>query len=373
MTTALMPPEGSGLVGHDLAALATGEVLGPEPTLGRRSDDEYLLYREAVHWLSGEPGCGKTWLALELVLEVLQDGGRAVIVDYEGTPSTTAARLVVLGAEAAALVGVTYLSPAGSLQPTALAWLSKLVADHAVPLVLIDSCAEALAAEGLSEDAAIDVTSWVGTVPRPLARAGAAVLVIDHVVKAEGGRGRWARGSGAKLAVTDVAFLLEASEPFSRDRAGRAILRVAKDRHGAIGGPNETVAAVHFEVAGGSLHSVHLDRPLQVLEAATTPSDVAQRLSASGGDWDSQRAAARALGLSTDEVGRVLDRAVQLGEIIRVERSNPLRMAYHLPELTLGPAGSCSECGAPPRTRVGFGWIGGCEHQPDEARDEERG
>jgi hypothetical protein len=85
-------------------------------------------------------------------------------------------------------------------------------------------------------------------------------VVIDHVVKSKDGAGRWARGSGAKLAVVDgVAYLIDPMVPFSQTQSGHAQLRVAKDRHGSIGGAGQLVGIVRFYVANGSVISVVID------------------------------------------------------------------------------------------------------------------
>ncbi len=60
------------------------------------------------------------------------------------------------------------------------------------------------------------------------------MLVIDHVSKNRAGRGAWAVGWQAKKAGADVAFMLEAKEPFGIGLSGRSSLFVAKDRHGQL-------------------------------------------------------------------------------------------------------------------------------------------
>jgi hypothetical protein len=338
MTAPLVPPPGSGIEVHDLASIASGDLTAPAPTLGGRGDDRCLLYPEALHWLSGEPGAGKTWLALDIVAEVLRHEGQVIIVDYEGTAAKTAARLLALSVEVSELARLLYLSPAGRMGDAGRSWLGSVVHDHPVQLVVIDSAAEALAAAGFSEDDAGDVTAWIAAFPRLLARAGAAVIVVDHVAKSEAGRGRWPRGSGAKLAACDVAFTLDVTEPFSRERSGRGVLTIAKDRDGSIGAAGETAADIVFQVAGGSLHRVRLDPPGTFTPGPTVPDGVALRLEQAGGRWDSAREAAAALDVSTNEVTRVLRRAVDTGAIVEIEAYDPRRMTYRSPRQGVGDA-----------------------------------
>ena len=259
--SALTPPESSGLAYFNLAEVAHGQT-PPVPTLLGRSDGAFVLYPQALHWVSGEPGSGKSFLACAATMDVLRQGGRVVVLDYEDSAATLASRLVSLGAEDTQLKAVSFFQVSGPIDESGAAWLAELVRDEDIQLVVIDSASESLSAEGCDENSSADVTRWVSYLPRPLARAGAAVVVLDHVVKAKEGGGRWSRGSGAKLAVVDgAAFVLLAIVPFSRAQSGYAELRVAKDRHGSIGGAGELVGLVRFNVANGSVISVAIDAP----------------------------------------------------------------------------------------------------------------
>ncbi len=309
-----VPPADCGLVRADLAALVDGESL-PVATLLRRSDGECLLYPGAVHSISGEPGGGKSWLAQAAVVQLVEAGKRAVILDYEDTAARVVGRLLVLGLAPAALASVAYLNVCGPIGAAGCSWLEALVRHDGVALVVIDSVAESLAAEALSENDAVEVAAWTQKIPRPLARAGAAVLVVDHVAKDAASRGRWPRGSGAKLAAIDgAAYVLEPRVPFSRTSSGSADLIVAKDRHGSVGQAGATAASVVFEVEAGSLSRVVLTPP----EADTAPgakrlepADVRQLLASCGGSWFSLAEAAAALDVSKEAASRILDGAVR--------------------------------------------------------------
>lgn len=313
-----LPPSDCGFVRVDLAGVANGES-PPEPTLLRRSDGFHLLYPGAVHWLSGEPGGGKTWVALAAVSQVVAAGGRAVVCDYEDTAATITGRLLALGLDPAGLADMAYLNVNGPIAAPGIKWLEGLIRHDGIQLVVIDSVAESLAVEGYSENDAVEVTTWMQKLPRSLARAGATVLVVDHLAKDAGSRGRWARGSGAKLAAADgVAYLLEPRLPFSRTSSGLADLEVAKDRHGAVGQIGETVATVRFDVADGSLRRVVLDPPDAPADGTRRlrSTDVVKRLSSSGGSWSTLTEAARALGVTREAATRILDKSVRAGDVI---------------------------------------------------------
>ncbi|MHB8671604.1 MAG: AAA family ATPase [Acidimicrobiales bacterium] len=271
MTIGSTPPEASGLALFDLAG-ALDEPENP-PTVLRRADGRGLVYAASVNWLSGEPGGGKTWLADAAVGEVAMSGGVALILDYEDTPATAARRLRALGVDAEGLSRVVYLRGAGSIEIAGLAWLAQLVRETPVDLVVIDSAPESLAAEGLEENSSTDVTRWVSRLPRRLARAGAAVLVLDHVVKRSEEQGRWARGSSAKLAAVDgVAYGLTLTVPFSRSSSGAGTLTVAKDRPGHVGPISSVAAVARFEVSnGGERLRVVLDEPAEAIVGQGRP------------------------------------------------------------------------------------------------------
>lgn len=260
----LTPPPGSALLAYDLADAASGPSIMPV-ILG-------LLYPRTVNTLAAEPGVGKSWIAAAAAAETVARGCDVIILDHEDSPATWAARLRGLGVGDEAFTDhVMYLRPMGPLDDADLAWLVRLVESLGGPLVIVDSQPEALALAGLDEDSAVDVTRWNQSLPRPLAHAGATVLVVDHLAKGKE-RGRWARGSGAKLAVVDGAALgLEVVEPFSRDRSGSAQITISKDRHGALGGVGEAVATVAFAVAGGTVHAVSVRRRFNVSHANAGP------------------------------------------------------------------------------------------------------
>jgi AAA domain len=261
-----LPPESSGLAYFDLCEVADGRS-PPETTRLRRSDGRCLLYPAAVHWISGEPGIGKSFIAGAAIIDVTSSGGHVLVLDYEDSAATMVSRLNALGADYSHLKAVTYFRVVGPIDEAGLAWLVSLVESGEIQLAIVDSASESLAAEGYDENSAGEVTRWVSRLPRALAQAGASVTVLDHVVKAKDGGGRWARGSGAKLAAVDgAAYVLEANIPFSRQSSGTAHLRVAKDRHGSVGGAGELAAVVRFKVSHGSIHAVSFD-------AVTTPVD----------------------------------------------------------------------------------------------------
>lgn len=236
---------------EDLSALWDASQELPKPSLGLRADGKALLYAGKIHWVSGEPGSGKTWLALFWTLEQVRSGRSVVYVDMESDPITITARLRALGVEREQLSLVRYLRVRWEPVhlPDTVEALTEKVRTHSPSAVVFDGMAAALAQLGMDENSNGDVSAFTSAVLRPVADAGPAVIVVDHLAKPQGdGRQvRYARGASAKLAdASGVAFLLTVAVPFSKTKQGLAKLIVGKDRNGAVGFQGETVTEVSF-------------------------------------------------------------------------------------------------------------------------------
>jgi AAA domain len=231
-----------------VAGIESGEVVGPVPTLLRRTDGQALLYRGEVQSISGEPETGKGWFALAAVAEALRDGGTALYVDFEDAPVAVVERLLALGVAADALIErLIYVRPVDPPQNGDTAAL--LDGDHHT-LVILDGMTEAYGLLGLKINDNDDAAKFLNTIARPLADTGAAVLEIDHVTRDPQARGRFSLGAGHKLAGVAAAYIAETLVQPNRRRSGRFKLRLVKDRHGHVGnrGP---IGLVHIEPSDG--------------------------------------------------------------------------------------------------------------------------
>ena len=255
----------------DMAALLASDLQPEQPSLLVRSDGGALLYAGKMHTFQAEPSSGKSWVALVAVVEVLAMGGAAGYLDFEDTPVGIATRLLQLGAAPTAIAErFYYAQPVGKFGPAERLDLQRALERMNLDLVVIDGVGESLSREGLSEDKADDVIRWTDLLPRPIARTGAAVLMLDHVAKDPEQRGRWARGSGAKLAAVDgVVYQLKVRTSFSRHRAGRLDMIVAKDRPGGVGAIGETVASITVTPHGGGERVVVAVDPHTAEQAST--------------------------------------------------------------------------------------------------------
>jgi hypothetical protein len=233
----------------DVAALLETDLVPEEADFLTRSDGLSLIYAGKMHFFQGEPSSGKSWLALLAALEILGKGGSVVYLDYEDSSRGILGRLLALGADPSAVrERFAYVQPIGPFGVSERAELARLLERLNPDLVVIDGVAEALARDGLSEDSAPDFIAWIEKLPRWITRTGAAVVMLDHVVKDREHQGRWARGTGAKLGVVDGAtYQIKTSTPFSRKRSGQLRVVIAKDKPGGVGAIGETAAVVHVE------------------------------------------------------------------------------------------------------------------------------
>jgi AAA domain len=213
----------------DLVQLARDGI--PPPTF---IADGYL-YAGQVHSLAGPPDCGKSTLALWWLLQELRAGRTVLLLDEEGGRASVVEKLLDLGAQPDELAGLRYAEfPGRAWDAHDLLALAQLVDEAQPSIIAFDSMAAFMARAGREENDARDVTTFASEVLLPLAREhGAAVLYLDHVTK-DGNGGRYARGSGAKLASVDVAYTLDLVTPFSRNESGLVKLIVTKDRRGYL-------------------------------------------------------------------------------------------------------------------------------------------
>jgi hypothetical protein len=170
----------------------------------------------------GEPGCGKTFLALHLAHAVASGrtffGHRVVqapviYAALEGEAGF-AKRLKALRTERREgedqnVPGFHYIAQAlplgadSSFVDDAIA----AVREAGARLIVIDTLARAMA--GLDENSAADMGKMVGIIDLIRQQTGAAVLVVHHRGK---DRSRGARGSNALLGATDLEIEVNASE-----------------------------------------------------------------------------------------------------------------------------------------------------------------
>lgn len=222
----------------DLTAILDGTYKRRVPTLMPREDGVFLLYPGLVHSFHGESESGKSMLAQIEVARVLINGGTATYVDFESDSETVTMRLVDdLGVPAELMrKNFGYKRPESNPFRNGDPEYRTLLANPR-DIIIIDGVTDALGVFGAeSSNNNDDIAGWLRKFARPLAeQSGAAVVLIDHVVKNAENRGRFALGGQAKMNGLDgAAYTIEVKKPLGRGMRGAISMRCGKDRPGSV-------------------------------------------------------------------------------------------------------------------------------------------
>lgn len=261
-------PDPLGWTFTDLTDIINGDDTPEVPTMLTCTDGTTnLLYPGKVHTISGEPGGGKTWIALVAIAETLQRDGTAILIDYEDNPRTAIRRLRQLGISPQQLQRFHYINPPTPIQDrngrmsastiNTLNWIENQKPD----LIVLDSVGESIANEGSDQNDDSQVAAWSRLIPKRLENYGSTILMLDHVTKNKETRGQFAIGSQRKLAaVTGAAYILDVRTAPSRTADGHLRLTCSKDRHGTFQA-RHTVCDIHVTNGPDSRVTVQLVAP----------------------------------------------------------------------------------------------------------------
>ena len=222
------------------------------PAVWERDDGETLIYAGKISSLYGEPGSGKSWLALMAAIAAIQRGGRVCWWDFEDGPQTLARRAQLLGA--LELVSdpdkFRFLTPSLAESPAAIdAARQWLGVGHEPSLLVIDATESA----GCPADGS-NVRPWFESHVDPWRMPTIAVLLLDHVPKRREDRPKGAIGSQHKLARLDGAALYVSGFPWTKGKGGKIFIQNQKDRQGdlpAAAGQHVAVVVGDYENIGG--------------------------------------------------------------------------------------------------------------------------
>ena len=223
----------------DLREVLSGGLRRPQTTMLPRDDGVCLLYPGKTHAINGESESGKSWVAQIEVARLLREGQDVLYLDTDSDEQDVLTRLVIDLDVPAELVieHLDYRRPESA--PSSLRMRDLLSKSYR--LIVIDGVTDAVQT-WMPKDApgkrSINdndyVSAWINRFPKMMAElTGAAVVMLDHVAK--GSEGRFAIGAERKLSgITGAAYIAEIMEPLGRGRVGRVLLKVGKDRGGAV-------------------------------------------------------------------------------------------------------------------------------------------
>lgn len=256
------------------SALLHGIPPEVEPTVLRRMDGPALLYQGKVSSIAGPPESAKGWFALAACRQEILNNEHVVYVDFEDSPDTVIRRLLQLGIPEEHIGAFFHLvNPIerfDAKDPNTGGVFFHMLADTEPTLVILDGLTQALSNNELDDNKNTDVVQWFRELPRKIitATAGnAAVLIVDHVTKADDAAKRYALGAGQKLAALDGSqFKAKMIKPFSPGKSGRMEIFVTKDRPGNVRShawgdsveSGQHIASMELESVEGPDHFVKL-------------------------------------------------------------------------------------------------------------------
>jgi len=227
----------------DLTPFLDGTFVEPPASLMPRSDGVCLLYPGLTHSIHGESESGKSWIVQAESARVMRNGGTVLYIDFESGPVYLVRRLLDLGCTREQLATQFFyvhpeVKPGTDLAEYG-AWSAIFAARFT--LCVIDGVTDALGLWGLSTKDNDEFSAFAKQVPRRIAaETGAAVVMVDHVVKDRDNRGRFAIGGQAKMATLDgAAYVVDVVERLGKGVRGVLSLGVAKDRPGGVRGHGE--------------------------------------------------------------------------------------------------------------------------------------
>ena len=206
------------------------------PSLMVRDDGRTILYESKLNSVFGEPGVGKTWVAIMAAISAVRNGSNVLWWDFEDRQATLATRLAALGADdlienpALRFVNDSFLEDEteeeSSILPYAQAWLMQ---GQRPGLVVIDSCESA----GCPSDGGA-VKPWFDKFCKPWESIGATLLLLDHVPKRKEERPLGAIGSTHKRSKMTGAAIFVTGTPWNQLEGGKLLLVNHKDRAGQL-------------------------------------------------------------------------------------------------------------------------------------------
>jgi hypothetical protein len=298
----------------------------PPPMVGYREDGQPLFYRYAYNLLYGPPGSGKSWAAMLAVKQIVTGPvpQRCVYLDYEDNARNFRRRMDLLGLDDPSLRRVWYKADPGKLseriQDPDEAWLREPIFSGDNPaIIVIDGVESFASAHGYDTNSNSDWANLVREALAPLYQTGAAVVLVDHVVKNRQTSGDYPIGAVQKKGLCrGAAYSVDAKNGVTR-------LVMRKDTHGQLGaGKGDHVAAVSGDYSASSTFLI------PAAESKAAPTDYAARVRAFLRSHDGATAREIRDNVTGDNkaIAQVIEAMTQQGEIHPVKDGRKMR--HHL-------------------------------------------
>lgn len=206
-----------------------------EPTVGKIGGGSYLFYAGCTHMLFGEDSCGKTLAMQAIVKQELEAHHHVVYLDFEEVdPRSMGQRLQEMNVDPDLAEYLHYMNIDRPMSRDNREMIETMIVNLDITLVVIDSVGTLLNIHGRDENKDGDVLDVMyRQYATPFAKAGAAVVLIDHTAKTSDGK--TSSGSKRKRAhVSGAAYnvLVEDGDGWSRHDRGTAMIVCRKDRQG---------------------------------------------------------------------------------------------------------------------------------------------
>ena len=244
----------------------------PTPSFGgfglSRTDGRTVLYAGRVNTIAARPNGGKSWIAIKVAIEVVERGGRVLMLDFDNKrPSVLAGRAGDMGVEATfqneeafQFKDVELVKHKGAMA-AAVQWLLA-AEDPIFSTVIIDSDTAA----GVPNDGG-DVNPWWKAHVTPWEVFELGVVILSHRPKLEDEDAPpGSIGSQTKRALpTGAVLIMKTTKMWNSEVGGLVHLVVDKDRNGELPGVEEEIivdmVVEHVDLDGGQFLNITLEPP----------------------------------------------------------------------------------------------------------------
>lgn len=235
----------------DLGPYLDGEVDPVQPGILFREDGVGLIYPGRVNTLYGRSESGKSWIAFQAALNVIESGGRVMYLDCEDDPQQTVERLRLLGGidedirhrftyvRPESPLGALMFSRWGEHRPSESGERNDAVFKEALAninpeLIVVDGLSVLYGIHGLDTNDTSSTERLTGWFKRLTHNHRRTVIIIDHTAK-NAGLGATPLGSQHKVAmIQGVALQVHPVTRPVPGRTGEVWLAVGKDRLGTV-------------------------------------------------------------------------------------------------------------------------------------------